>query len=243
MQKVVLITGASRGIGRAVAEAFGVRAYAVVVNYHSSTQAAEGLAQSLKGAGGSVLVIQADVADSRQVDAMIHQVTDTWSRLDILINNAAITRDRTILKMSDTEWEEVIRTDLTGAFYCLRAAGRVMAKQRSGAIINMASLVGLRGAFGIANYAAAKAGLLGLTKVAARELGRYQVTVNAILPGFHFTELGKTASPDYLAQITRESVLGKTTQMQELAEFVVFLSQQTTISGQVFNWDSRILGT
>ncbi|MBI3292695.1 MAG: 3-oxoacyl-ACP reductase FabG [Elusimicrobia bacterium] len=242
MQKVVLVTGASRGIGRAIAEAFGARAYAVAVNYRTSRQAALEVVETLTAAGGSALAIQADIGDSHQVDRMIQQITDTWSRLDILINNAATTRDRTILKMSDAEWEEVIRSDLTGAFYCLRAAGRVMAKQRSGAIVNISSLVSLRGAVGTANYAAAKAGLLGLSKVAARELGRYQVTVNAVFPGFHFTDLGKTASPDYLEQVKRESVLGKTTQIGDLAEFVVLLSQQTTVSGQIFNWDSRIIG-
>lgn len=243
MQKVVLVTGASRGIGRAIAEAFGARAYAVAVNYHSSRSAAEDVVETVQAAGGPALAVQADVANSRQVNRMVQKVIDTWSRLDVLVNNAAITRDRTILKMNDAEWEEVIRVDLTGSFYCLRAAGRVMAKQRSGAILNVSSLVGLRGAVGTANYTAAKAGLLGFTKTAAREFGRYHVTVNAVLPGFHLTDLGNTASPEYLQQVKRESVLGKTTQMGELAEFVVLLSQQTTVSGQVFNWDSRIVGT
>ena len=143
--------------------------------------------------------------------------------------------------MPPADWQDVMRTNLDGAFFLTRDCGALMAKNGGGAIINIASVLGLRGAAGSANYAASKAGLVALTKSAAIELGRFGVRVNAVLPGFHLTDMGKTASKDYLERARAESVLGMTTDIAELAAFIVFLSKSLSVSGQVFNWDSRIL--
>ena len=239
--KVILITGASRGIGREIALAFAAPGNVIFINYIKDKAAALDAAVAVEKRGAAACVLQADVSDFSRVQAMVKETAGKAGRIDVLINNAGITRNRSIIKMPPADWHDVMRTNLDGAFFLTRECGALMAKNGGGAIINIASIIGVRGAAGCANYAAAKAGLIALTKSAAIELGRFKVRVNAVLPGFHLTGMGKTAAKDYIERARAESVLGVTTDVAELAAFVVFLSQTITVSGQVFNWDSRVI--
>jgi 3-oxoacyl-[acyl-carrier protein] reductase len=236
--KTVLITGSSRGIGRDLAKGFARAGYAVGINFVQDKESAQVLADELKQAA----VFQADVRDSKQATDMIDAVAKRWGRLDVLVNNAGITRDRTILRMSDEEWRDVVDVNLNGAFWCLRAAAQVMRCQNNGAIINVGSIMGLRGGFGNANYSASKAGLIALTKSAARELGPFQIRVNAILPGFHQTAMSSTLSDERRQKVIAEHPLGHSTRPEDLAAMVVSIAENSSISGQVFNVDSRIVG-
>lgn len=236
-----LITGASRGIGREIALEFSRAGYSIILNYKNEKAKAESVAEEIKNAGGDAFVFQADIADSSSVKNLINNIVKTKNHIDVLINNAGICRDRTILKMSLQEWKEVIDTNLSGSFYVLQECAKIMVKQKSGSIINIASITGCRGSIGNANYTSSKAGLLALTKSAARELGRFNIRVNAILPGFHLTDMGQSAPLNYQEKISQESVLGLTTDIKELSKFVVFLAGMKTISGQIFNCDSRII--
>jgi 3-oxoacyl-[acyl-carrier protein] reductase len=240
--KTVLITGASRGIGRELALAFGRAGYAVGVNYAKEREAAEKVVQEIWEAGNKEAdVFPCDVRDSIKVRQMIDSVIVRWKRLDVLVNNAGITRDRTILKMTNGEWNDVIDVNLNGAFWCLREAARVMSKEKHGAIINISSIMAVRGGFGNANYAAAKAGLIALTKGAARELGRFHITVNAVLPGFHATQMGAALDDEQQQTVVAENVLGHTTHMEDLTRLVLEVAQNNSVSGQVFNADSRVI--
>jgi 3-oxoacyl-[acyl-carrier protein] reductase len=238
----VLITGASRGIGRELALAFGRAGYAVAVNYVKEKDAAEAVVQAIKQAGNpEAEAFPCDVRDSLRVRQMIDTIVKRWKNLDVLINNAGITKDRTILKMTNGEWNDVLETNLSGAFWCLREAARVMAPEKGGAIINIASIMGARGGFGNANYSAAKAGLIGLTRSAARELGRFEITVNAVLPGFHETDMASTLDDERRKRIMAEHVMGRSTRMEDLARMILELVQNKSVSGQVINVDSRVL--
>lgn len=238
---VVLITGASRGIGRAIALAFAKNHFRIALNYLQSEEKAKAVAHELQSSGAEVLLLKADVSHSTEVKSMVEKIKNQWNRIDVLVNNAGTTRDRTILKMSDQEWSDVIRTNLSGAFWCLRECGKIMADQKEGTIINIASVVGLRGGIGTANYAASKAGLVALTKSAAREFGRFNVQVHAVLPGFHPTDMTAQITDQQRERVLAEHVLNRFSDLQELGEFLVFLSHQKSISGQVYNFDSRIL--
>ena len=171
---------------------------------------------------------------------MAVEVKAAFGHINVIVNNAGICRDRTVVNMSDGEWDDVIQTDLNGPFYVIREFAPLIGAE-GGAVINISSIAGIRGNFGGANYAAAKAGLIALTKTAAKELGARKISVNAVLPGFHRTDMGKALPDKYARQIEIESVLNLTTDIAELADFVVFLSRAKTVSGQVFNWDSRIV--
>jgi len=239
--KTVLITGASRGIGRELALAFGRAGYGVGVNYAKEKAAAEKVVQDIWEAGNKEAeAFACDVRDSIKVRQMVDAMIVRWKRLDVLVNNAGITRDRTILKMTNGEWNDVIDVNLNGPFWCLREAARVMSQQKSGAIINIASIMALRGGFGNANYAAAKAGLIALTKSAARELGRFKITVNAVLPGFHITDMASTLTEEQRERVRAEHTLGQTTRMDDLTRLVLEVAQNNSISGQVLNVDSRV---
>jgi 3-oxoacyl-[acyl-carrier protein] reductase len=240
--KTVLITGASRGIGRALALAFGKQGYAVGVNYEKDKPAAEAVVQEIwEGGNKEAEVFPCDVRDSLKVRQMIDALVVRWKRLDVLVNNAGITRDRTLLKMTNGEWNDVIDVNLSGAFWCLREAARVMSQQKNGHIINISSIMAVRGGFGNVNYAAAKAGLVALTKGAAKELGRFHIAINAILPGFHETAMGSTLTAEQREQILGEHVLGHTTKLEDLTRLVLELAQNTSISGQVLTVDSRVV--
>lgn len=235
--KTVLVTGASRGIGRALASGFGRAGYAVGVHYHVEKDKAEAVAAAISQA----TVFQADVRDSAQADRLIEAVVNEWGRLDVLINNAGITRDRILLRMTDEEWRDVVDTNLTGVFWCVRAAARVMAKQNSGAILNMGSLIGLRGGFGNANYSASKAGLIALGKSAARELGHFNVRVNTLLPGFHPTDLSSGLSDERRQKVLAEHPLERSTTLEDLTAMALAVAENQSLSGQVINVDSRIV--
>lgn len=237
----VLVTGASRGIGRAIALSFGKKKARVAVNFFEREKEAVSVCGEIKKLGGEAFAIQGDVSNSIHARRLVEEAKKRWGRLDVLVNNAGITRDRTILKMTDEEWHEVLNVNLDGAFFCLREAARIMVKQKSGAILNISSIVGLRGSIGNANYAAAKAGLIGLTKAAAKEFGRFNIRVNAILPGFHMTDMGGSVWGKYAQRITDEHVLGRLTDLSELADFVVHIALQRSASGQVFNFESRVI--
>ncbi len=236
-RKVVLVTGASRGIGKRIALEFGRSGWMVVVNFLKEKEKALSVASEIECLGGSARALQADVSDEASVAAMLKDI----GQIDVLINNAAVCHDRTILKMTPEEWRSVLATDLEGAFYLLQQCGRAMVRRKEGSIISIASVVGMRGGYGNANYAAAKAGLIALTKTAAREFGRFGVRVNAVLPGFHATDMSGKVPKEYVENVLSESVLHTTTDIDELARFIVLLSQMRTVSGQVFNWDSRIV--
>jgi len=237
---VALVTGASRGIGREIALAFARDGFRVAINFYESQLKAEEVQQAM--AQRQSLLIKADVAKSQEVHDMVSEVIKNWGRIDVLVNNAGIARDRTILKMSDSEWEDVQKVNLNGAFWCLRDCAKVMVELKEGAILNIASIAAVRGgSVGNANYAASKAGLIALTKSAAKELGRFNIRVNAILPGFHLTDMGMTVWKKYEERVRSEHTLGRLTDLSELAQFVLFLAKQKSVNGQVFNFENRVI--
>ncbi len=240
--KTVLVTGASRGIGRELALAFGKAGYAVGVNCHKEKAKAEAVVQEIFEAGNKEAeVFVCDVRDSIKVRQMVDGMLVRWGHLDVLVNNAGLTRDRTLLKMTNAEWNDVIDVNLSGAFWCLREAARVMAIEKSGHIINIASIMALKPGFGNANYSASKAGLLALTKAAARELGRFHITVNAVLPGFHETGMSASLPLEHKKKVLAEHAMGASTRVEDLARMVLELAQNPSVSGQVFNVDSRVV--
>jgi 3-oxoacyl-[acyl-carrier protein] reductase len=240
--KTVLVTGASRGIGRELALAFGKAGYAVGVNCHKEKAKAEAVVQEIfEGGNKEAEVFVCDVRDSIRVRQMVDGMVVRWGHLDVLVNNAGLTRDRTILKMTNAEWNDVVDVNLSGAFWCLREAARLMSKEKSGHIINIASIMAIKPGFGNANYSASKAGLIALTKAAARELGRFHITVNAVLPGFHETEMSAGLAPEHKKKVIEEHVLGASTRVEDLCRVVLELAQNPSVSGQVYNVDSRVI--
>ncbi|MGL5921632.1 3-oxoacyl-ACP reductase family protein, partial [Chroococcidiopsis sp.] len=188
-QQVAIVTGASRGIGRAIALSLAAEGANVVVNYASSSSAAKEVVEEIEAAGGSAIAIPADVSDAAQVDTLVNAVVDKWKRIDVLVNNAGITRDTLLLRMKPEDWQAVIDLNLTGVFLCTKAVSKIMLKQRSGRIINIASVAGQMGNPGQANYSAAKAGAIGFTKTVAKELASRGIIVNAVAPGFITTDM------------------------------------------------------
>lgn len=239
--KTVLITGASRGIGKALALAFAKAGYVVGVNARQEEEQARAVVKEIQAKKGKAAVFLADIRDSLKVRQMIDQFVGQFGSLDVLINNAGISRDRTILKMTNGEWNEVIDTNLNGVFWCLREGARVMSAAKKGAIINVSSIMAARPQIGVANYAASKAGVLALTKTAARELGRFSITVNAVLPGFHKTDMNNDFTPEMELSRLADHVLGRTTTLEDLSRLVIELAENKSVSGQIFNVDSRIL--
>src|SRR5690349_9116276 len=240
--KTVLITGASRGIGRALALAFGQAGYAVGVNCHKEKAKAEAVVQEIFEMGNKEAdVLVCDVRDSLKVRQMIDAMVVRWGHLDVLVNNAGVTRDRTILKMTNGEWNEVIDTNLSGPFWCLREAARLMSQEKHGRIINIASIMAVKPGFGNANYSASKAGLIALTKAAAQELGRFHITVNAVLPGFHDTDMAAGLPAEHKKKVIEAHATGQSTRVEDLCRVVLELAQNPSVSGQVFNVDSRVV--
>ena len=239
--RVIIVTGASRGLGRTIALRFGLAGARIVVNYRERHQDAVAVVNRISEQGGQALSYQADVRQGTMVDAMIDATMNQWGSVDVLVNNAGITRDGLTIRMSEQEWDDVLSTNLTGPFHCIRAVSRAMMRQRSGHIISLASLTGLQGRAGQANYSAAKAGLVGLTRSTAKELGRFNIKANAVLPGFLATEMGSSVSGAVLDRIIEENSLGRSSTQEEVADFIYHLSLMQHVSGQVFNLDSRIL--
>ncbi|HEY9880270.1 MAG TPA: 3-oxoacyl-[acyl-carrier-protein] reductase [Leptolyngbyaceae cyanobacterium] len=240
--QVAIVTGASRGIGRAVALALATAGASVVVNYASSSQAADELVAQITEQGGSALALQADVSKVDQVEALINATMEKWGRVDILINNAGITRDTLLLRMKPEDWQAVIDLNLTGVFLCTRAVAKIMLKQRSGRIINIASVAGQMGNPGQANYSAAKAGVIGFTKTVAKELASRGVTVNAVAPGFITTDM--TEGLPNTDEILKFIPLGRFGQPEDIAGMVRFLAADPAaayITGQTFNVDGGMV--
>ncbi len=239
--KTVIITGAARGIGSSLAETFARTGWAVTVNYHTSAEQAEALCRKIKTLGGTAKPFQADVSNSNTVHKMIESVLDEYGRIDALINNAGVCHNSSLSRMDEAHWDLVVETDLKGPWNMIRACAPAMISQNSGNIINIASIGGIKGMAGSANYAAAKGALIELSRQAAVELGEHGISVNSVMPGFHLSGMGAHASENYIKQSREDSVLKTTTDIHELAQFVVMLASTKTISGQTFNWDSRLL--
>lgn len=243
VEKAALVTGASRGIGRAVAIALAKKGYAVAVNYAGSQKAAEDVKAAIEAEGGRAIVIQGDVSKAEDVEKVFAAVKAEFGRLDVLVNNAGITRDSLLLRMKEENWDAVIDTDLKSGFLAIKAAAPIMMKQRKGAIINIASVVGITGNVGQINYSAAKAGVIGMTKTAAKELAARGIRVNAVAPGFI-----ETSMTDVIPEKIRENMihsvpLGRMGQAEDVANAVCFLASEEAsyITGQVLKVDGGMV--
>lgn len=234
--KVAVVTGGSRGIGYAVGSALAREGAALTLCGRDGV-ALEKVAAELETRGAQVLGIKADVTESVEVERVIEACLERFGALNILVNNAGITRDNLLLRMKDAEWDAVLDTNLKGAFYCTRAALRPMLKQRGGRIINLTSVVGVMGNPGQANYAAAKAGIIGLTKATAKEVASRGITVNTVAPGFVETDMTHALDPDLQGRIRSQIPLGRFATPEEVAELVVFLASDRAayITGQVIH--------
>ncbi|MEH2453897.1 3-oxoacyl-[acyl-carrier-protein] reductase [Nostoc sp.] len=240
--KVAIVTGASRGIGRAIAIELATQGAIAIINYTSSSAAAETVVTEITDAGGQAIAIQADVSKIEQVDALVNTVIEKFSRVDILVNNAGITRDTLLLRLKPEDWQAVIDLNLTGVFLCTRTVSKIMLKQRSGRIINITSVAGQIGNPGQSNYSAAKAGVIGFTKSVAKELATRGITVNAVAPGFITTDM--TSNLNNSEDILKYIPLGRFGQPEEVAGMVRFLAADPAaayITGQVFNVDGGMV--
>lgn len=240
--QVAIITGSSRGIGRAAALALAAEGASIVVNYARSSDAAEAVVAEIEKNSGEALALQADVSQADQVDELVKTTLDKLGRIDVLVNNAGITRDTLLLRMKPEDWQAVIDLNLTGVFLCTRAVSKIMLKQRSGRIINVSSVAGLMGNPGQANYSAAKAGVIGFTKTIAKELAPRGVTANAVAPGFIATDM--TEDLKNTEEILKYIPLGRYGQPEEVAGLIRFLAADPAaayITGQVMNVDGGMV--
>lgn len=241
--KIVLVTGGSRGIGRAIALELGGRGATVVVNYNSSADAAEAVLEEIKAAGGDGMVYQADVSDAEQVDAMFKAITKTYSKIDVLVNNAGTTRDNVIMMLKPEDFDTVINTNLRSAWLCSKTASRAMMRKRTGRIINITSVVGIAGNGGQTNYAASKAGMIGLTKSLAKEVASRGITVNAVAPGFIETDMTADLGDELKETAINAIPLGRMGAAGDIAKAVAFLASDDAayITGQVLVVDGGMV--
>ena len=239
--QTALVTGGGRGIGRAIALALGDAGAEVVVNYSSSAAAAEEVVTTIKAAGGQAYALQANVSVEEDVDGLIKTVLERSGRLDVLVNNAGITRDGLLMRMKTSDWQSVIDLNLSGVFLCTRAVARPMLKQKSGRIINITSVVGLMGNAGQANYAAAKAGVIGLTRSTAKELASRGITVNAVAPGFIATDMTKDLDADSILKDIPLGTFGTQEQVAGAVRFLAADSAAAYITGQVLQVDGGMV--
>lgn len=237
--KIALVTGASRGIGRAIAKTLAGYGVTVIVNYNGSQLRAEETVKEILAAGGQAEAVRCNVSDFSASKEMIDGIIKKYGHLDILVNNAGITRDNLILKMSEEEFDAVIETNLKGVFYCTKHTARQMLKQKSGRIINISSVSGVMGNAGQANYCAAKAGVIGLTKSVARELGSRGITCNAVAPGFIETDMTEVLPEDVKKTMGEQIPLKHFGKPEDVAETVAFLASENAgyITGQVIHVD------
>ena len=241
--KTAVVTGGSRGIGRAIAVALAAEGAKVAVIYAGNAAAAEETLSLIKEQGGEAVAMQCDVADDAAVSDMINAVKEQFVSVDILVNNAGITRDGLLMRMKEGDWQAVLDTNLTGVFHCTKAVTKLMMKQRSGAIINITSVVGQTGNAGQANYAAAKAGMIGFTKSVAKELASRGIRVNAVAPGCIDTDMTAVLSDAVKEDMLKSIPLGRVAQPEEVAKAVVFLASDNAsyITGQVLNVDGGMV--
>ena len=243
IEKTALVTGASRGIGRAIALALASKGFAVALNYAGSHDAAEAVKKEIEAAGGKAFTVQGDVSKSEGVDRVFKAVKDEFGGLDVLVNNAGINRDALLIRMKESNWDDVIATDLKSDFLTIKAAAAMMMRKRKGSIINISSVVGIMGNIGQANYAAAKAGVIGLTKACAKEMAARNIRVNAVAPGFI-----ETAMTDGIPEKIREGMIssipmGRMGQPEDVAKAVCFLASDDSsyITGQVLVVDGGLV--
>ncbi len=238
-RRTALVTGASRGIGRAAAIALAAAGFAVCVNYKAQEDAAQAVVRAIREADGEATAIQADVSKREEVEALFRQVGEQLGPPAVLVNNAGITRDTLLLRLSEDDWDAVLDTNLRGAYLCTKAALRPMLKARWGRIINVSSVVGLTGNPGQANYAAAKAGLIGFTRSVAREVANRNITVNALAPGYITTDITQDLPEELKAKVLEMIPAGRFGTPEDVADAAVFLASDAAryITGQVLNVD------
>jgi 3-oxoacyl-[acyl-carrier protein] reductase len=241
--KVALVTGASRGIGRAIAEELAAQGASVVVNYLSSPESAEEVVQEIVAQGGTAVAIQADVSDFASAQDLVKATIDTYGQIDILVNNAGTTQDTLLMMMKEDQWDRVIDTNLKSVFNCCKAASRSMVRRKQGGrMINISSVSGIVGQAGQANYAASKAGIIGFTKSLAKELGSRNITVNAVAPGFVLTDLTADLPEDLVQKSLEYIPLGRWGELNEIANVVAFIASDhaSYVTGQVIAVDGGI---
>jgi 3-oxoacyl-[acyl-carrier protein] reductase len=241
--KVALITGASRGIGRAIAGRLASEGADVVVNYHANADAAEQVAEHVRASGRQALVVQADVAVSADVDRLVQTALEAFKRIDVLVNNAGITRDTLLMRMTEADWDSVLDTNLKSAFLVTRAALRPMLRQRGGRIVNITSISGVMGNAGQANYSASKAGLIGLTRSTAREVASRSITCNAIAAGVIDTDIWQGVPQAAIDSMLQMIPAGRKGLPEDIAEAAAFLASDAAsyITGQVLNVDGGLV--
>ncbi|MFO8039503.1 MAG: 3-oxoacyl-[acyl-carrier-protein] reductase [Sodalinema sp.] len=240
-ENVAIVTGGSRGIGRATALALASEGANVVVNYASSSAAAEEVVAEIQAMGSEAIAVKADVSQEDEANALIKAATDTWGRVDVLVNNAGITRDTLLMRMKPADWQAVINLNLTGVFLCTRAVTKLMLKQKSGRIINIASVAGQMGNPGQANYSAAKAGVIGFTKTVAKELASRGITVNAVAPGFIATDMTHDIKADEILKFIPLARFGEATEVAGLIRFLAADPAAAYMTGQTLNVDGGMV--
>ncbi len=234
---ICIVTGSSRGLGKSIALAFGKRKYRVAVHYIDDQEGAEKTAEQIDNS----IVLKGNIANNDDVQALVKNVIDTWGRVDVLVNNAGITKEALLIKTSEEIFTDVVNTNLKGPFNMTKAVVKHMMKQGKGHIINISSYAGIKGKPGLSAYASSKAALTGLTRSAALELGRYDIMVNAVLPGYMKTDMGLRSNVKAQEQAVNDSMIKNFSDPENTAEFICYLVNTSGITGQVFNLDSRII--